>query len=117
MAWGDSLFEKVQRQEQERAEAAQKNAERHESFVRETVAEVGMNLTDLDDGALHEAILAGVSRIETGVAEHEWSRDFMDVLHGENELAGDDLLRIMINQNRVLIQQNELIARLLEKKQ
>lgn len=105
--------ERAAEKEARQAEARQREQERHDDYVAGTVAEIGMNLADLDDDALHGAILAGVSRIETGVAEHEYARSFEDVLHGENELAGDDLLRILVNQNRVIIQQNELIARLL----
>lgn len=115
MALFKDFAERAAEKEAKQAEEVQRERDRRESFVAETVAEVGMNLADLDDAALNEAILSGVARIESGIAEHEYSRSFTDVLHGENELAGDDLIRILVNQNRVIIQQNELITRLLEK--
>lgn len=78
---------------------------------------MGLNLDELDDCQLHDSIRSRVHFIEAEIAEHEWSRSFTDVMRDENELEGDDLQRIIINQNRILIQQNELIARLLEKMQ
>lgn len=114
-AW--KLAEKQAEKERRREEAKAQLKENHERFIRDSVSELGLNLDELDDCQLHDSIRSRVHFIEAEIAEHEWSRSLTDVMRDENELEGDDLQRIIINQNRILIQQNELIARLLEKMQ
>lgn len=112
MAWG--LSERQARKEREKAERAEEERNRKEEFYRESLRGLGCNFDELDDDQLATAIGDRIRAVSDGIASHEWSRDFIEVAKGENELAGDDLIRIMLNQNWVIIQQNERICRLLE---
>ncbi len=113
MALMDSYWEKQQAKEQARKDAAAQKEERRLSFLADARKDLGIDFDEMDRAALAESIRGRARDVSDGIAEHEWNRTITQVMRDEDRLAGDDLLRIIINQNWILIQQNELIARLL----
>lgn len=112
-----SFAERQAEKEARKAELSRQEQERHDRFIEDSISELGLDFTHLDDTVLANVIAMRVRDVQGAIAEHEYTRSFQDVLHNENQLSGDDLLRLIIEQNWILIQQNELISRLLSKNQ
>ena len=99
------------------AEQKQAEAERLQNFKRADLAELGLAFDDYDDGQLEDAVKTNILEVSGMISEHEFGRSFEDVLHGEGGMTLDEKADILIRQNWILIQQNERIARLLERMQ
>ncbi len=75
---------------------------------------LGIDFGRLSDVDLAKSIQERACDVSDGMAKHEWDVMFSKIKRDVEDLKGDDLLRVIIDQNWILIQQNELIARLLE---
>ena len=115
MALFKDYAERTVERETKLAEQKQAEAERLLAYKRADLAELGLTFDDYDDVQLEDAIKTNILAVSGIISEHEYGRSSEDALHEKGEMAIVEKADILIRQNWILIQQNERIARLLEK--
>lgn len=93
-----------------------KAKQQSEEEIKETIQKCGLDIDSYDTDKIREENYKNLKQVALEVNNNKWFRAGMAIMMGApDKQATVGALNAIVNQNWILIRQNELIIRLLEK--